>query len=462
MNKSSSLFGLLKETIELDISDINYIYSNPKTLERYFVADPAGLPRKGILVRISAFFWHLLKSVNPLEWLKQSKIKSESILFFSISKNQRDSLVPILEYSDSAYLIGKHADYPISFTTFLAHLISLAFFPLVLNKFWQSEGYVKEGFYYIFNKYWLTYGYYASMRLWLRRLRPKALVVSNDHNMEQRAIVKAARDEGVNTIYVQHASVIDELPPLSFDYALLEGYDSLRTYDQIGDSQTKIFLIGMPKFDKYYQEINANSVAVSIGICTNLLEPMGRADQLCKALHKKLPDRRIILRPHPQDKRVAMWTDLAVKYNMDFSDSSTEDAFDFLHQVDVILAGNSSIHLEAALLNVYPIYYDFMLDPRFAKYSFLKTGLCQYVSDPETACEQIEALSRYKPQIRNRTNIYCATVETQYDGRSSELGSKIIEEISAQNEINLKGWGRIPELQLEAYELSGNIDEIQK
>jgi len=57
------------------------------------------------------------------------------------------------------------------------------------------------------------------------------LVVANDHSYPCTTIVKAAQDEGVKTVYIQHASVSDKFPALKFDYALLEGLDSLEKYN---------------------------------------------------------------------------------------------------------------------------------------------------------------------------------------------------------------------------------------
>jgi hypothetical protein len=470
MEWSRFVLAVLKETLTLDIWDINYKYSNPAIFKRLLLADMKGLPRKGLLFRLGAFWVNMIRGFRPLDWLKLSNVHTNSILFFAMSKNQKDSLYPVFRHLKKAYFLGRNArhlgrnvDYPISLITFLGGLVSIPFLPLVVYRYWKSEGFRREGFKYNLNKYWLTYGYYIIIRIWLHNRNPKVVIVSNDHNIEQRTIVKAAKDEGITTIYIQHASVTHEFPALSFDYALLEGYDSLRIYDNIGNSQTNIFLIGMPKFDRYLQEVNTNTKVFSIGVCTNWVEPVDRAEQLCQLLREKLPQHKIILRPHPSDSRISEWFDITTRFDINYSDSRIEDSFEFLQKVDVILAGNSSIHLEAALLNVFPIFYDFTLEPRFQTYSFIKTGLCQYVNGPEKAHNLIKELLQYKPSIRYKAKQYCATVDTEYDGRSGELASILINEIAEHQVINVKssGWNRVHGVDLIAYEISGESFEAK-
>ena len=448
------IIQVMIDAFHIDIFDMNLAYSTPDILKRFFSADPVSLPKKGILFRILAYFGHMLKSINPSLWIKQVKIPMGLILLYVKSKNQRYSLEPLLPNLDDSILFGNHAEFPFTFTTFIAHVISLPFFPIILNKFFQADGLIKEGFYYNFNLYWLTYGYYISVRFWLHYIKPKAIVFANDHTMENRVIAKGSKDEGIPTIYMQHASVAMQMPPLSFDYALLDGKDALSIYDKIGPSKTQVFLIGIPKFDKYFKNINMRDTIISVGICTNWVEPIDRAEELCLNLRNNLPDHKLFLRPHPQDKRMEAWEKIARNLEITYSDSKEEGVFDYLQMVDLILAGNSNIHLEAALVNVYPIYYDFSLNPDLETYSFVKNGLSEYISDPLTATEKILSLTKNRPNIRRRTIWYCNTVETRYDGYSSELACKLINQIASHGIVQKENWIKIDDFQLEAYEPS--------
>jgi len=377
-------------------------------------------------------------------------------MFFVASKNNQDSLLPIKQKLDNAYFIGS-CERPNSvkvgntFPLFFAYLVALPFFPLVVWKFLTSEGYRKRTFSVHFNDYWLTYGFYIVARLWLARVSPTALVMSNDHSMSHRVINKAARRNGILTFYIQHASVTKDFPPLSFDYALLEGRDALGKYEQAGESGTKIFLIGMPKFDGYLQHVNTSGTVHSVGICTNPLDPISRVEQLCRVLSRELPDIRFILRPHPGDSR-ELWGNLAQEYQMILSKAAKELSFNFLRRVDAVIVGDSSMILEAALMDVFPLYYDFCRK-HLDWYGFESQGLVQHFSDSIKLCHRLRALRDSKPSVREKAKIYCATVGTRYDGCSSELSSVLIRSILAGHSPGPE-WVRVSDAGMEAYELA--------
>ena len=53
----------------------------------------------------------------------------------------------------------------------------------------------------------------------------------------------------IETLYIQHASVTSRFPALKFNYAFLDGFDTLNKYITAGPSETKVFLTGTCKFD---------------------------------------------------------------------------------------------------------------------------------------------------------------------------------------------------------------------
>jgi hypothetical protein len=261
---------------------------------------------------------------------------------------------------------------------------------------------------------------------------------------------------GIPTLYIQHASVTNEFPPLTFKYALLDGKDALYKYIEAGvDSSvsTRIFLIGMTKADNYISSINTNETVCSIGVCTNSLDAIAKVDELCDRIRLSFPDITLVLRPHPGDMgRLAIWYDISVKHQMLFSDPSEEHVFSFLSKVDMVIAGDSGVLLEAVLVNVYPLYYSFVQKYN-DNYGFVRNGLVQYASFPEQACDVITSTTKYKPYVRDRAKHYCATVGTSYDGISSVVASEIIEGVSVGNYDFMGKWKPIPGLPVEVYEL---------
>jgi hypothetical protein len=329
-------------------------------------------------------------------------------------------------------------------------MLSLLFFPIVLFKYLKSNGHQRKTYKYIFDQYWLTYGYYFTTWFWLDRLKPQVMIVSNDHGMATRVVTKVAKEKNIPTVYIQHASVTENFPPLEFDYAFLEGYDALMKYDQAGPSETIVFLIGMAKFDGYTNYINSNTLVSKVGICLNPKDPMARVIELCNHLLEKPLGVSYVLRPHPGDKRKDKWFYLASRYGFEISDPVVENSFEFFKRLDAIIAGNSNIILEAVLLNVSPIYFDFN-ESNNDWYGFIKNGLIDYSNKAVDVRVKLLNLITSKPFIREKAKVYCASVGTKYDGCSSQLALELISQIILHGKIHTEGWKRIEGVSLEAY-----------
>jgi len=206
---------------------------------------------------------------------------------------------------------------------------------------------------------------------------------------------------------------------------LLEGQDALDKYSK-KRVNGEVALIGMPKFDKYFPYINMNNSIETIGICTNTLDDVSNIEKLCSILRTSFPTMKIIIRPHPRDPRKQLYQTLIENYKLDFSDSKKENSFEFLTKVDANIAGESSVHLEAALMNVYPIHYK-LNNKYFDHYSYIKNGLIQNKFEaPNDLVNFILSIKRNKPNIRNRVKNYVDTVNTQYDGKSTQKAVEII------------------------------------
>jgi hypothetical protein len=208
----------------------------------------------------------------------------------------------------------------------------------------------------------------------------------------------------------------------------------------------------MPKYDEHFRYVNIRMKVESIGVCTNDLDPILRVDQLLGKIRQEFASLPILLRPHPGDTREGMWRNLAGKYDLHFSDSKTELSFDFLKKVDAIIAGDSNIHLEAALMNVIPLYYDFV-QAHLDWYGFQRNGLVQYFSEPSEVCRYLREVAHKKPAVRTKAKLYCATIGTCYDGHSADLAAALIQSFRSGAVLDVSIWKRIPGINLEAYTL---------
>lgn len=447
--------SILRDAIRLDIYDLNFSFSSDAMVDISISSYKTSRVRgKHMLIRLSALFRIALVRLCNLRPGRKEPMQLNPILFFACSKNQKDALLPIKGKIGNSRFLGMDLDDIEPFPVFEAILFSLPFLPLLLVRFLGDRSHNRHSFRWALHFYLFSYGFYVLSRLLMRRMSPSAVVVANDHSMHLRAFVKAARDAGIPSIYTQHACITWNFPALSFDYALLDGKDALMKYDSAGPSTTKIYLIGIPKYDAYFKLLNTHKTVMSIGLCIGTLESPSRVEQLLEHLRKTYSDLQLVLRPHPGDTRVALWTNLSEKYGVDFSNSKSEGAFDLLARVDVVISGDSSILLEAALMDVYPVYYDFTLDS-LDFYGFLRNGLVEYASEPEEVCSILERLSKSKPSVRSRTKLYCASVGTRFEGHSSELAAKIIGDMASCASVDTKLWTKIAGLKhLEAYEFA--------
>lgn len=452
----SEFFKSIFLAVKLDLFDINYIFGSERFHDILDLYPEETLPRSGVWIRCFLFIAILLKNMKKslisIIGIRRRLPLDNSIQMFVITNNQRDALLPIKEKLADSFFVGHDVfvdyEYPIG----LSYLLSLPFLPIVIWRMMQSSGFRRKYFRYFFDHYWLIYGYYLAARIWLKKTNPKAIIMANDHSFQNRIILKVAKEYNILTFYLQHASVTDKFPPLAFDFALLDGMDALEKYNCSGLTKTKVFLIGICKFDKYYNDINYHRMVKTLGICASNIDRVSSIERLCKKIKMAFPSLHIILRPHPGDSRYDEWIRISALYEMDFSDARKEMPFDFLKKIDVIIAGDSNILLEAAVMNIYPMYYD-ISQKRADYYGFIKNGLTQYFLEPEDVCKTIHKILNNKPYIRNKAKYYCNAIDTEFDGHSSHLSCSLIASILNKETMVMAKWKPIPCIHTEAYEL---------
>ena len=440
----TEFFKVCNNVIKLDVYDMVYEFSSEKLNTLSFFP----IKRIGILNRFLVYIWHLLGSMGCL-WKSDIRIIPNSMVFFVCSKNERDAIYPIYNSTKNSCLIDTIGGN--NFKLFWAYLIGILFFPLIYFKYIFSRHYRRKSIRHVFDHYLISYGLYIYSYIWMKLVMPKAIILSNHTNTINRVILTVAKDLYIKTMYVQHASVTDNFPPLTFDYALLEGMDSLNKYSKSGYTNTKIFLIGMPKYDYYIKYTNRNLNVRSIGICLNAIDSIDRILEICKVIRNDFPTIKMIIRPYGIIKHHSEWDILYNKFNITFSDFNKEKSFDFLQNVDAIISGESNIILEAALMNVFPIYYDSIMQ-KMDYYGFIKNGIVKYSSEPSEVCDILKETLHVKPSVREKAKLYCHTIDTVYDGHSTELACDVMKYLNSKEGDKYEKWIRIRNIDIEAYE----------
>lgn len=413
----------------LDIFDINYEHCSEGL--GILNTPPDNLPKKGIFIRILSLIKGCLK--YSFKKKKGGYLDKNSIFFFAISQNEKNSLKSIISELPQSSLVGDDVfknGYPLG----KIYWVSLFFIPVVFYRFLICKNtYHKRSFSYAFDGFCIAYSSKYVLNRYLIKIQPSKIIIANQLSVYHRSLLNAANKLNIETVFIQHASVNEKFSNLNlFSYALLEGEDSLLKYQKNGTRNKKLFLIGIPKFDKYFARISKSKEITSIGICTNGMDDFNKYDNLISLIKKKLPKVTLIIRPHPSDRRKQGWFELAKKLDSLYSDVTRDESFVFFQDVNLILAGDSNIHLEAALLNIPSIYYD-PLDKKIDWYGFHLNKLVYYANNANNVIDIIMQLLNNLPNTRVKAKFYSESINSNFDGKSTKLATMIINEHQEKN-----------------------------
>jgi hypothetical protein len=245
--------------------------------------------------------------------------------------------------------------------------------------------------------------------------------------MEARIMLRVCQRLDIRTFFLPHG-VQDPacIPPLEFDFAYLYGEASLSDYLRAGIASRAVYLVGSPKFDAFLSHANRSPTVKAVGICTNLLTREIETETLLRSLLAEFGDLTFCIRPHPRDKR-PFFAEIAENLGLDYSDPKAEGSFDFLQRVDAIVAGDTGIHLEAALMNVCPIYLA-SLGAGEDLLGFIRKGLVFNAEDQGEVLVYLRNFRNAKPEVRDRARYYVTSVGSEWDGNAAENIANLIRE----------------------------------
>ncbi|WP_347156602.1 hypothetical protein [Pontibacter chitinilyticus] len=366
---------------------------------------------------------------NLLQRVEQPTKLQGAVWLYVVSQNNYDSLQLVQEgIPDAVFVAGQNKE--IGRYNSTVKRLSLRrkvfyyykFLPLYF-RFLKQKPHTTLRFYDILYD---AVGFYEVYRRKLRKYKPAAIVFANDHNADARAMLLAANSLGIKTIYIQHASVSPIFPPLHFGLSLLEGQDSLDKYKMCGPVQGHVELIGMPKADAFVHFRNQHNTIRTVGLGCNQLDDMAVIAQTLRQLTRDFPGISFILRPHPRDTR--NFTSLqAISPQISLSLAAQEQTFAYLRKLDMQISGTSGIHLEAVLLNVWSVYYNFSTTQALHDYyGFITHGLVDSAADYAALAHLLQQHQQQKPDVYLRAQYYNATIGTPDEGHSSELAARLI------------------------------------
>ncbi|MCR8913703.1 hypothetical protein FDP08_05875 [Marinobacter panjinensis] len=294
-----------------------------------------------------------------------------------------------------------------------------------------------------------VYTYLIYFHRVLHQINPDFVITANDHNSSNRSLLAVAHYLRIKTVYLQHASVSTLFPALRVDYAFLDGQSAWDTYKQCEPNQpvsgrnvpdTQVILSGQKK----HLRVNESMTDV-VGVALNALDDADAAIEFVEGLAAN--GRKVCVRWHPgQPERQIRRYRAAFAYNkmVELSDPKKEPVSDFFLRIGYVVAGNSSIHLEAALAGILPIYYELTPADIPDYYGYVKHGLSRFAKTLDEVSRLIEASEgHHKPDVE-AVRYYSSTYLTDWDGREGELVAECLQRLANGQElpVGMSGLGK--------------------
>lgn len=327
-----------------------------------------------IINLLKGFFEVLFKGIAAIPYFFYFNyysfcVKKDFVLFAFTNNNSR-SLSPLLEHLPSSHLFTEK-EIRFKKVWFYAMLYS----PVVLYRCFTYKGYEQETYIYNFKGFCKSYGMFKEAIKILKLTSPKFVIVSNNQSYTSRGFYKAAKKLGITTVFLQHATAVEQDPALDFDYAFLDGLEAFEKLTARNVCSSTVFLSGNPRFDfipktqSKYSDKN-----VSMGVAINLLDNEEYIKNFILDCKLRLPDLTIVLRPHPTTN-IDYWQEKSIDWGCEFSNAKIENPFDFIERCMFFIAGDSSFHLDVAISDKRSFYYNFTSDMSFDLYSYIKNQL---------------------------------------------------------------------------------------
>lgn len=344
----------MKKYIEFDPVDAAFLYGTS--------IRSAGHP-VGVLRRIASIVSTLVKPFAFLS-LRTTRLVSKKIVFFVTTKNQEDAVFPVaealLELGEKPMLLSDKDGNIEKIKIGVLEL--LAFYPMLF--FWYSltrkkiraldfRVAVKSYFYYFLS---------------LRILKDfdGVVIFSNDHSLAPRSVFLGAKMRTVRTAYIQHAAVTELFPPLTFDYSFLDGRNSTKKYQAIAlrtgaSLASDVYEVGCPKADAFFllakQRVKGYSPS-AVGLAIN---PLDDFDAFFTKAAQFLDEgaTSVRFRPHPRLKLSESQRRKLLGLGQNFIWHEGEKLADFLSHIEILVAGDTGLHLEAVASGALSIYMKF-------------------------------------------------------------------------------------------------------
>ena len=239
-----------------------------------------------------------------------------------------------------------------------------------------------------------TAGSFLRMDEALARSTARAVWVSSDGNPYAVALARAAASRGIRTCFVTHGHVAEGPEPLDFDLAILDGEVVREVYARSGPIRGRVVLRGTEGAARPMCVTRLEGGIETLGVLASILVDYARLGDTIRRLRESLRPRRVLLRLHPNlEMRDPHWRRALASPDVVVSDGGRTLEED-LDASDLVVAGNSSVHLGALKRGV-PSAYDPRLDDAPDDYyRFVEMGIVPRLASelsPSASCASLRA-----------------------------------------------------------------------
>jgi hypothetical protein len=345
------------------------------------------------------------------------------VLFFGESSNNNLVFNPIIEslHKIDYKLVKDNSDYPLIKSVFL----SIQFLPQLFFEYVEANSVNRKIIRSNAVSMLSSWGKFILARQLLRKYNPEVLFMANDHSPFNRCLLHHAKNIGIKTCYMQHASVSDKFPSLEFDYSLLDGQESFEKYRKTSKRNSKVILCGSARYDKFYRTKRIKNCS-KIGISINQLDNIDVVKNLCLDLRKCLKNCELVVRPHPN---MIDWNrGWFESENIEYSEASTVSSDDYLKSLKLQISNVSGIHLDAAMMNVPTVLYQLSKQRVIDHYGYLVSGL---IKEAISFADLLNHIKYPNGLVSNDETIqyYVASVGTSIEGKVGEFTANYIRSI---------------------------------
>lgn len=342
---------------------------------KYYVNKLKSINRYGVTFRFVALFKRLCLSLvhkRPITYTFQQKN-----YYIYDTYNQARSLKALFDYDVNSVMLSIKTDVAgeQGINEFVPCLIALILSPILFSVFlFEKVIGVKTYSQAMFDLELYSLGQYLFYRFQFLASKPNSIVVANDHNPTLRALCYAAQACNIKVVYIQHASVSNHFPPLDcFDLALLDGQQSLEAYKDKNNEMCELLIIGAIRNLTFARNINTrdeNKVGIAINPDTDL-------DQVRNYISRFIAySSDIVIRVHPgQTKELPRIKKMFHELNVKITSPQEESLETFLFSSGFILAGSSSIHIEAIKVGAVSVFLEVDRDVK-DNYGYMSKGCC--------------------------------------------------------------------------------------